>query len=177
MEPVSRPFAAARSNQWCRAGRGRGPAGQPPFGLPIPRLPNVNHEFRAWRGAASGFSREVATMKRSIPAAVALTLIATDAQAVCRTTLPPASEDPPLAQEGVDLTLDLPSSLFAPPREIHRARKKMAARLRLRRPRISRWRMRGRVCGPVNRHHAPRRVTASIHKIRPSTIADRQWRF
>ena len=31
-------------------------------------------------------------MKKSIPAALALTLIATDAQAVCRTTLPPASD-------------------------------------------------------------------------------------
>src|SRR5215211_2918872 len=31
-------------------------------------------------------------MKKSIPAAVVLWLIATDAQAVCRTTLPPASE-------------------------------------------------------------------------------------
>ena len=31
-------------------------------------------------------------MKKSIQAAVALTLIGTDAQAICRTTLPPASE-------------------------------------------------------------------------------------
>src|SRR5215211_673094 len=62
------------------------------FRLTMPVNPMLTMSLEHGAGLPRGFGRGMATMKKSVKVAVALTLIATEAQAVCRTTLPPASE-------------------------------------------------------------------------------------